>query len=267
MLPAVLIGFYLWLAEEKSTCPAQCSTVLLLSAERADYVLEPIKSRDAVPKTILGGSTLAMCTHFPSKLLLFLSLLADVATLSAILFSFNLKVWVEIGNCQAAIILSCRNRFQIVMPTRRVLILDTVVSNWTNNLKWIGVKFELSILIVANETYPIWTSAVYNLCITYCILFFQFFVWILKCDGEFYLFVINFMQFCFECIFCKIIKLPVLPVLIVLFMLMYFITSANHLFSLQWKIKQLIPLACILLSHALSFCFAELAQVRNEYQV
>ena len=40
-----------------------------LSTERADYVVESKKSRDVVPKTILGGSTLAMYTHFPSKLL------------------------------------------------------------------------------------------------------------------------------------------------------------------------------------------------------
>ena len=34
----------------------------------ADYVVEPIKSRDVVPKTTVCGSTLAMCTHFPPKL-------------------------------------------------------------------------------------------------------------------------------------------------------------------------------------------------------
>ena len=43
------------------------SRTILLSAERADYVVDAIKSRDVVPKTIPGGSTLAMCTH--SKLL------------------------------------------------------------------------------------------------------------------------------------------------------------------------------------------------------
>ena len=41
---------------------------MLLSAERADYVVEPIKSRDAVPQTIVSVSTLAMWTHFPPKL-------------------------------------------------------------------------------------------------------------------------------------------------------------------------------------------------------
>ena len=32
------------------------------------YVVESIKSRDVVTKTILGGSTLAMYTHFLPKL-------------------------------------------------------------------------------------------------------------------------------------------------------------------------------------------------------
>ena len=31
-------------------------------------MVEPIKSRDDVPKIIIGGSTLAVCTHFPQKL-------------------------------------------------------------------------------------------------------------------------------------------------------------------------------------------------------
>ena len=38
-------------------------------AERANYVVEPIKSRDIVPKTILGGILLAVCTNFPPELL------------------------------------------------------------------------------------------------------------------------------------------------------------------------------------------------------
>ena len=57
-----------------------------LPAERADYVMEPIKSRDAVPKTILGGSTLAMCTDFPPNYLK-TSLSIDAAIFFAMLFS------------------------------------------------------------------------------------------------------------------------------------------------------------------------------------
>ena len=35
---------------------------------KVDYVVEPIKSRNVAPKTIPGGSTLAMCTHYLPKL-------------------------------------------------------------------------------------------------------------------------------------------------------------------------------------------------------
>ena len=33
---------------------------------KVDCVVESLKSRVGVPKNILGGSTLAMCTHFPA---------------------------------------------------------------------------------------------------------------------------------------------------------------------------------------------------------
>ena len=34
---------------------------------KVDYVVEPIKPKDVDVKTILGGSTLAICTNFPPK--------------------------------------------------------------------------------------------------------------------------------------------------------------------------------------------------------
>ena len=52
-------------------------------------MVEPIKSRDVSIKTIPGGSTLAMCTHFPPKLLHGITF-GDVLTLLAILFSLVL---------------------------------------------------------------------------------------------------------------------------------------------------------------------------------
>ena len=42
--------------------------VSLFSAERAEYVVEPIKSIDVL-KTVVGGSTFAIYTHFTPKLL------------------------------------------------------------------------------------------------------------------------------------------------------------------------------------------------------
>ena len=56
-----------------------------MTAERTDYVVKLIKSRDAVSKTILGGSTLAMCTHFLPNYSM-TSFWADVAMLLAMLF-------------------------------------------------------------------------------------------------------------------------------------------------------------------------------------
>ena len=56
----------------------------LLSEEIADHLVEAIKSRDVVTKTNVGGSTLAMCTHFPQNYFM-ASLLADVAMLQVIL--------------------------------------------------------------------------------------------------------------------------------------------------------------------------------------
>ena len=41
---------------------------------RADYVVLLIKSRDVVPKNILGGNTLAVCTNFLPKLLHYITL-------------------------------------------------------------------------------------------------------------------------------------------------------------------------------------------------
>ena len=44
-------------------------TFSCLSAERADYAVEPKKIRDVVPETIPGGSTFPLCTDFLPKLL------------------------------------------------------------------------------------------------------------------------------------------------------------------------------------------------------
>ena len=49
----------------QSVRSSDSSIVMLLSVQRADYVVEPIKSRDVVPKAILG----AICIYFLPKLL------------------------------------------------------------------------------------------------------------------------------------------------------------------------------------------------------
>ena len=55
--------------ENKTACWTPHKMIVYLFPEIANYVVKPTKFRDVEPKTILGGSTLATCTHFPPKLL------------------------------------------------------------------------------------------------------------------------------------------------------------------------------------------------------
>ena len=84
---------------------------MLFSTESVDCVVEGIKSREIVPQTILGGSTIAMLmfTHFPPNLLhlAVASLSVDIETLLAIQFFISLSYIYEttVFNWQKLILL------------------------------------------------------------------------------------------------------------------------------------------------------------------
>ena len=102
----------------------------------ADYVVEPIKSRDVVPKTILGGSTHAIGTHFLPELLSDITIGRHTIAATDAVFIYNLIIILQKETYKAGKITGAMRilKGQEILPDDNTLVQHNISDGDTVNI-------------------------------------------------------------------------------------------------------------------------------------